>query len=66
MTEVKDPRSSSEAVAQKTSAQVNAELEAAMIPPMTELSDDGRVTQIVENLRHVYDPEIPVNISISK
>lgn len=43
-------------------AQVNEELAKAMIPPMTELSDDPRVEQIVENLRHVYDPEIPVNI----
>lgn len=46
----------------KTQAQVNEELAQAMIPPMTELSDDPRVEQIVENLRHVYDPEIPVNI----
>lgn len=46
----------------KTKDQVNAELAAAMIPPNTELSDDPRVEQIVENLRHVYDPEIPVNI----
>lgn len=43
-------------------AQVNEELARAMIPPMTELSADPRVDQIVENLRHVYDPEIPVNI----
>lgn len=43
-------------------AQVNEELAKAMIPPMTELSNDPRVEQIVENLRHVYDPEIPVNI----
>jgi len=46
----------------KTSAEVNEELAKAMIPPMTELSDDPRVEEIVENLRHVYDPEIPVNI----
>ncbi len=46
----------------KTQEQVNAELAAAMVPPMTELSDDPRVHEIVENLRHVYDPEIPVNI----
>jgi FeS assembly SUF system protein len=46
----------------KTEAQISAELEAAMIPPNTELSDDARVAVIVENLRHVYDPEIPVNI----
>lgn len=46
----------------KTQEQVNDELAKAMIPPMTELSDDPRVAQIVENLRHVYDPEIPVNI----
>lgn len=46
----------------KTSEQVNEELAKAMIPPMTELSDDPRVEEIVENLRHVYDPEIPVNI----
>lgn len=46
----------------KSKEQVNAELEAAMMPPNTELSDDPRVAQIVENLRHVYDPEIPVNI----
>lgn len=46
----------------KTQEQVSAELAQAMIPPMTELSDDPRVAEIVENLRHVYDPEIPVNI----
>lgn len=46
----------------KTEAQISAELEAAMVPPNTELSDDARVPHIVENLRHVYDPEIPVNI----
>jgi FeS assembly SUF system protein len=46
----------------KTSDQVNEELAKAMIPPMTELSNDPRVEDIVENLRHVYDPEIPVNI----
>jgi FeS assembly SUF system protein len=46
----------------KTLEQVNEELAAAMIPPMTELSDDARVHEIVDNLRHVYDPEIPVNI----
>lgn len=46
----------------KTSEEVNEELAKAMIPPMTELSDDPRVEEIVENLRHVYDPEIPVNI----
>lgn len=46
----------------KTQDQVNEELAKAMIPPMTELCDDPRVEQIVENLRHVYDPEIPVNI----
>jgi FeS assembly SUF system protein len=52
----------SEGASLKTSEQVNAELALAMIPPMTELSHDPRVEQIVENLRHVYDPEIPVNI----
>jgi len=46
----------------KTQQQVNDELAAAMIPPNTELSADPRVDQIVDNLRHVYDPEIPVNI----
>lgn len=46
----------------KTKDQINAELAAAMIPPMTEVTDDPRVEQIIENLRHVYDPEIPVNI----
>lgn len=46
----------------KTQDQVNAELAQAMIPPMAEISDDPRAAQIVENLRHVYDPEIPVNI----
>lgn len=46
----------------KTQAQVNEELAKAMIPPMAELDNDPRVDQIVENLRHVYDPEIPVNI----
>lgn len=51
-----------ESAPMKTQAQVNEELAKAMIPPMTELSNDPRVEQIVENLRHVYDPEIPVNI----
>lgn len=46
----------------KTPDDINDELAAAMIPPMTELSDDPRVEEIVENLRHIYDPEIPVNI----
>lgn len=46
----------------KTSEQVNEELAKAMIPPMVELSNDPRVEEIVENLRHVYDPEVPVNI----
>lgn len=49
-------------VTEKTKDQINDELAAAMIPPMTELTDDPRVHQIVDNLRHVYDPEIPVNI----
>lgn len=47
---------------EKTKEQVNEELAKAMIPPMTELSCDPRVDEIVENLRHVYDPEIPVNV----
>ncbi len=34
----------------------------AMTPPLTELDNDPRVPLIVENLRHVYDPEIPVNV----
>jgi FeS assembly SUF system protein len=46
----------------KTSDEVNEELAQAMIPPMTEVSDDPRAEEIIENLRHVYDPEIPVNI----
>lgn len=46
----------------KTPDHINEELAAAMIPPMTELSNDPRVEEIVENLRHIYDPEIPVNI----
>lgn len=46
----------------KTKEQVNEELAKAMIPPFTELSFDPRVDEIVDNLRHVYDPEIPVNI----
>jgi FeS assembly SUF system protein len=46
----------------KTESQVNEELAAAMEPPMTEISDDPRAHEIVDNLRHVYDPEIPVNI----
>lgn len=46
----------------KTSDEVNEELAKAMIPPMVELSNDPRVEEIVENLRHVYDPEVPVNI----
>lgn len=54
----KNPQKTNEEI----QAQVNEELAAAMIPPMTELSDHPLVEQIVENLRHVYDPEIPVNI----
>jgi FeS assembly SUF system protein len=46
----------------KTSDEVNEELAQAMIPPMTEVSNDPRSEEIIENLRHVYDPEIPVNI----
>jgi len=46
----------------KTQEQVNEELAKAMIPPMTETSDDPLVPEIIEKLRHVYDPEIPVNI----
>lgn len=46
----------------KTSDTISDELAQAMIPPFTELSNDPRVAAIVENLRHVYDPEIPVNI----
>jgi FeS assembly SUF system protein len=49
-------------VKMKTSDEVNEELAQAMIPPMTEVSDDPRAEEIIENLRHVYDPEIPVNI----
>lgn len=45
-----------------TAAALTPELQAAMEPPMTELDSDPRVAQIVENLRHIYDPEIPVNI----
>ena len=47
---------------EKSREQINDELAAAMVPPMVELTDDPRVQQVVENLRHVYDPEIPVNI----
>lgn len=41
---------------------IDLELLDAMTPPLTELDNDPRIPYIVENLRHVYDPEIPVNI----
>lgn len=37
-------------------------LDETQIPPLTELDDDPRIPYIVEALRHVYDPEIPVNV----
>lgn len=37
-------------------------LDETQIPPMTEVDDDPRIPYIIESLRHVYDPEIPVNV----
>lgn len=42
--------------------EVTAALAQAMIPPNTECDDDPRMAGIIENLRHVYDPEIPTNV----
>ncbi len=49
---------------QSTTEEDNIDLDLldAMTPPLTELDDDPRIPFIIENLRHVYDPEIPVNI----
>lgn len=41
---------------------VSEELAEAMIPPMIDIADDPRLFEMIEHLRHVYDPEIPVNI----
>ena len=41
---------------------VSPELAAAMIPEITEFDDDPRVFEMIEHIRHVYDPEIPANI----
>ncbi len=41
---------------------VSPELAAAMIPSITEFDDDPRVFEMIEHIRHVYDPEIPANI----
>ena len=41
---------------------IDLDLLDAMTPPLTELDNDPRIPLIVENLRHVYDPEIPVNV----
>jgi FeS assembly SUF system protein len=32
------------------------------LPPMAEFADDARIFEMIEHIRHVYDPEIPVNI----
>lgn len=45
-----------------TATAITPELAAAMEPPMSEIDPDPRAALIVENLRHIYDPEIPVNI----
>lgn len=42
--------------------EIDLDLLDAMTPPLTELDNDPRIPFIVENLRHIYDPEIPVNI----
>ncbi len=42
--------------------EVEADLAEAQIPPMTQVDNDPRLTTVIENLRHVYDPEIPVNV----
>mgnify|MGYP005865425967 CR=1 FL=1 len=39
-----------------------AELEAAQVPPMTQVENDPRLGAVIESIRHVYDPEIPVNV----
>lgn len=41
---------------------VPPELADAMIPAITEFDDDPRILEMIEHLRHVYDPEIPANI----
>jgi FeS assembly SUF system protein len=41
---------------------VSPELAAAMIPSITDFDDDPRVFEMIEHIRHVYDPEIPANI----
>ena len=41
---------------------VSPELADAMIPPVTEFADDPRIFEMIEHIRHVYDPEIPANI----
>lgn len=40
----------------------DAELAAMQVPPHAEVADDDLSRAIVEQLRHVYDPEIPANI----
>ena len=42
--------------------EIDPELLDAMTPPLTEWDDDPRIPLIIEKLRHVYDPELPVNI----
>lgn len=41
---------------------IDDEMLDAMTPPLTEWDDDPRIPLIIEQFRHVYDPEIPVNI----
>lgn len=41
---------------------VSIELAEAMIPPMTEFAEDPKIFEMIEHIRHVYDPEIPANI----
>lgn len=41
---------------------IEAELLEAQIPPITQTEDDPRIKGVIEQLRHVYDPEIPANI----
>jgi FeS assembly SUF system protein len=41
---------------------VTPELAQAMIPPILEIENDPRIFEMIEHLRHVYDPEIPTNV----
>jgi FeS assembly SUF system protein len=43
-------------------AELDDEMKEAMTPSYTSIPGDERGHRIIEELRHVYDPEIPVNI----